>query len=138
VLQYLQGQYARACVENVFPHGEKFSANVGNPCTAAESVSKPEFSSLPLPFPQILFTMWNEENNCLQRSFTFRDFSEAFAFMSRVALLAEKMDHHPEWSNVWNKVHITLRTHSAGNTVTDKDRQLAAAIDKLVDEPFIN
>ena len=76
--------------------------------------------------------MWNEQDNKLQREFKFKDFSEAFAFMSRVALLAEKMDHHPEWSNVYNKVAIVLRTHSAGNTVTDKDRTLAAAIDKLV------
>lgn len=76
--------------------------------------------------------MWTETNNSLQRTFTFKDFSEAFAFMTRVALLAEKHDHHPEWSNVWNRVEITLRTHSAGNVVTDKDRKLAAEIDKLL------
>ena len=76
--------------------------------------------------------MWNEQDNKLQREFKFKDFSEAFAFMSRVALLAEKMDHHPEWSNVYNRVTIVLRTHSAGNTVTEKDRTLAAAIDRLV------
>lgn len=76
--------------------------------------------------------MWTKTDNSLQRTFTFKDFSEAFAFMARVALLAEKHDHHPEWSNVWNKVHITLRTHSAGNMVTDKDRKLAADIDKLL------
>jgi 4a-hydroxytetrahydrobiopterin dehydratase len=76
--------------------------------------------------------MWTETNNSLQRTFTFKDFSEAFAFMTRVALLAEKHDHHPEWSNVWNKVNITLRTHSAGNIVTEKDRKLAADIDKLL------
>jgi 4a-hydroxytetrahydrobiopterin dehydratase len=75
--------------------------------------------------------MWKEQNNSLTQTFTFKDFSEAFAFMTRVALLAEKYDHHPEWSNVWNKVEITLRTHSAGNTVTDKDRALAKAIDNL-------
>ena len=78
--------------------------------------------------------MWTENDNALRRDFTFRDFSEAFAFMTRVALLAEAMNHHPEWSNVWNRVSITFRTHSAGNTVTQKDRALAAAIDKLVDE----
>ncbi len=77
--------------------------------------------------------MWIEENNCLKRTFTFANFSEAFAFMTRVALLAEKHDHHPEWSNVWNKVEITLRTHRAGNIVTDKDRQLALGIDRLVE-----
>jgi 4a-hydroxytetrahydrobiopterin dehydratase len=76
--------------------------------------------------------MWTEQNNSLKQIFTFKDFSEAFAFMTRVALLAEKMDHHPEWSNVWNKVEITLRTHSAGNKITEKDRKMAAEIDKLV------
>lgn len=76
--------------------------------------------------------MWTEADDKLQREFQFKDFSEAFAFMSRVALLAEKMDHHPEWSNVYNKVTIVLSTHSAGNTVTEKDRKLAAAIDKLL------
>ncbi len=76
--------------------------------------------------------MWTEENNALKRTFTFKNFSEAFAFMTRVALVAEKMDHHPYWVNVWNKVEITLNTHSEGSIVTDKDRKLAAEIDKLV------
>jgi 4a-hydroxytetrahydrobiopterin dehydratase len=76
--------------------------------------------------------MWTEQNNSLKQIFTFKDFSEAFAFMTRVALLAEKMDHHPEWSNVWNKVEITLCTHSAGDKITEKDRKMAAEIDKLV------
>jgi 4a-hydroxytetrahydrobiopterin dehydratase len=76
--------------------------------------------------------MWKEENNKLTRSFTFSDFSEAFGFMTRVALLADKMDHHPEWSNVYNKVDICLSTHDAGDVVTDKDRTLAGAIDKLL------
>lgn len=75
--------------------------------------------------------MWNKENNKLYRSFTFRDFSEAFAFMTRVALLAEQQNHHPTWSNTWNKVEIWLTTHDAGNTVTEKDRKLAQAIDDL-------
>ncbi|GAB3883093.1 4a-hydroxytetrahydrobiopterin dehydratase [Spirosoma agri] len=75
--------------------------------------------------------MWTEQDNQLTRDFTFTDFSEAFAFMTRVALIAEKMDHHPWWSNVYNKVTIKLATHDAGNTVTEKDRKLAAAIDKL-------
>ena len=77
--------------------------------------------------------MWKEENNKLKRTFTFRDFTEAFGFMTKVALIAEKMDHHPEWSNVWNKVNIELSTHSAGNKVTNKDWELAKAIDKLLD-----
>ena len=75
--------------------------------------------------------MWTEENNQLKKTFIFRNFVEAFAFMTRVAFTAEKMDHHPNWSNVYNKVSITLSTHDAGNTVTEKDRKLAAAIDKL-------
>lgn len=77
--------------------------------------------------------MWQEENNALRKSFVFKDFSEAFAFMTRVALLAEKHDHHPQWTNVWNKVEITLQTHSAGNIVTEKDRLLAKDIDQIVD-----
>lgn len=76
--------------------------------------------------------MWTEEKNALVRSFRFRNFSEAFAFMTRVALLAEKMEHHPEWTNVYNRVDIRLSTHDAGNTVTEKDRMLAAAIDRLI------
>ncbi len=76
--------------------------------------------------------MWKEENNKLSRTFTFKNFSEAFAFMTRIALIAEKMNHHPNWSNVYNKVEINLNTHDAGDTVTDKDRKLAAEIDKLV------
>ncbi len=75
--------------------------------------------------------MWKEENNSLYASFTFKDFNEAFGFMSRVALIAEKMDHHPTWTNTWNKVEIRLSTHDAGNIITDKDRKLAAAIDSL-------
>ena len=76
--------------------------------------------------------MWEEKNNTLYRKFEFRNFSEAFAFMTRVALEAEKMDHHPDWSNAYNKVEISLSTHSAGNVVTEKDRKLAKKIDELV------
>lgn len=76
--------------------------------------------------------MWQEQENQLIREFQFNDFSEAFAFMTRVALIAEKMDHHPWWSNVYNQVTIKLSTHDAGNTVTERDRELAGAIDKLV------
>ncbi len=75
---------------------------------------------------------WTEQNNELYQSFTFKDFSEAFAFMTRVAILAEKHNHHPNWSNVWNKVEIHLNTHDAGDIVTEKDRKLAAAIDQLL------
>ena len=73
--------------------------------------------------------MWTEQDNKLYSKFQFKDFSEAFAFMTRVALAAEKMDHHPLWTNVWNTVEIWLSTHSAGDVVTDKDHKLAAAID---------
>ena len=76
--------------------------------------------------------MWEEKNNTLYRKFEFKDFSQAFAFMTRVALAAEKMDHHPDWSNVYNTVEISLSTHSAGNIVTEKDRKLAQKIDAFV------
>lgn len=75
---------------------------------------------------------WKEKNDQLVREFEFKNFSEAWAFMTRVALAAEKMDHHPEWTNVYNKVVIKLSTHSAGNTVTKKDKDLAAIIDSLL------
>jgi len=76
--------------------------------------------------------MWKEESNKLYRKFQFKDFSQAFAFMTRVALEAEKMDHHPLWTNEYNTVEVWLSTHSAGDIVTDKDRQLAKKIDALV------
>ncbi|HEU4903055.1 MAG TPA: 4a-hydroxytetrahydrobiopterin dehydratase [Flavisolibacter sp.] len=76
--------------------------------------------------------MWQETNNALYRKFEFRDFSEAFAFMTRVALAAEKMNHHPRWTNVWNTVEVWLNTHDAGDVVTEKDRKLAAKIDALL------
>ncbi len=75
--------------------------------------------------------MWNETNNKLYKSFEFKNFSAAFAFMTRVALLAEKHDHHPTWTNTYNKVEIWLYTHSKGDVVTAKDRALAEAIDSL-------
>jgi 4a-hydroxytetrahydrobiopterin dehydratase len=75
---------------------------------------------------------WKEEKNLLKKSFTFKDFKEAFAFMTKVALVAEKMNHHPSWSNVYNKVDFELSTHDAGDKVTEKDHKLAKAIDKLV------
>jgi 4a-hydroxytetrahydrobiopterin dehydratase len=75
--------------------------------------------------------MWKEENNRLKKTFTFKDFSEAFGFMTRVAIAAEKMNHHPAWTNVWNTVSFELSTHDAGDIVTDKDKKLAATIDKI-------
>ncbi len=76
--------------------------------------------------------MWQKKDGALYQKFTFKNFSEAFAFMTRVALLAEKQDHHPEWTNVYNTVEIKLSTHSAGNTITDKDYELAKGIDGVL------
>lgn len=76
--------------------------------------------------------MWIEENNKLYKKFQFKDFNAAFAFMTSVALLAEKADHHPTWTNTWNTVEIWLSTHDAGNVVTQKDRDLAEQIDEAI------
>lgn len=76
--------------------------------------------------------MWKEENNELVRKFEFKNFVEAFGFMTKVAILAEKVNHHPWWSNVYNNVEIRLTTHDAGNTITEKDRSLAKQIDELI------
>ena len=74
---------------------------------------------------------WIEKDNKLTKTFKFKDFSQAFGFMTRVAIKAEKMNHHPTWTNTWNQVTIELSTHDAGNKVTTKDHKLAAEIDKL-------
>jgi 4a-hydroxytetrahydrobiopterin dehydratase len=71
-----------------------------------------------------------EGRDALQRTFKFKDFSEAFGFMARAALAAEKLDHHPEWTNVWNRVEVTLSTHDAGG-LTERDVKLAEAMDRL-------
>ncbi len=76
--------------------------------------------------------MWIEKDNKLRAEFQFDDFIQAFAFMTKVALIAEKMDHHPLWTNVYNKVIIELSTHDAGNVVTEKDHKLAKEIDRLL------
>ena len=75
--------------------------------------------------------MWTEEDNKLKKTFTFNDFVEAFGFMSKVAIVAEKMNHHPNWSNVYNSVSFELNTHDAGDKKKKKDHKLAAEIDKL-------
>lgn len=75
---------------------------------------------------------WEEKDDRLVRKFDFKDFNEAFGFMSRVALICEKLNHHPSWSNTWNTVEISLSTHDAGNKVTNKDRELAEQINKLL------
>ncbi len=76
---------------------------------------------------------WKEEDNKLKKTFEFKDFVEAFGFMSQVAIIAEKMNHHPNWSNVYNTVSFELNTHDAGDVVTEKDHKLANEIDKLTD-----
>lgn len=75
--------------------------------------------------------MWEEINNQLYKKFVFNNFIEAFAFMTKVAILAEKANHHPTWKNTWNIVEVWLSTHDAGNVVTDKDLSLAKEIDAL-------
>jgi len=75
---------------------------------------------------------WKQVDNRLTKTFKFKDFNEAFGFISRVALIAEQMNHHPTWSNTWNTVSFELSTHDAGDIVTDRDRKLADAIDRLI------
>jgi len=75
--------------------------------------------------------MWEQKDNQLYRKFVFNNFIDAFAFMTKVAILAEKANHHPTWSHTWNRVEIWLSTHDAGNVVTDKDLDLSKAIDNL-------
>ena len=75
--------------------------------------------------------MWQEQDNSLQATFRFKDFSQAFAFMTEVAIVAEKQNHHPWWSNVWNTVEFKLNTHDAGDIVTDKDHKLADSISSI-------
>jgi 4a-hydroxytetrahydrobiopterin dehydratase len=75
--------------------------------------------------------MWQEENNTLYKKFIFKDFVAAFSFMTSVAILSEKANHHPTWKNTYNTVEIWLTTHDAGNTLTEKDTALAKAIDNI-------
>jgi len=75
--------------------------------------------------------MWQEKDNKLTAEFKFNNFVTAFGFMSQVALEAEKMDHHPDWSNSYNKVNIALTSHDAGDVVTDRDKKLADKIEKI-------
>ncbi len=76
--------------------------------------------------------MWEEENNKLYKKFAFKNFIDAFSFMTKVAFLAEKANHHPTWTNTYNTVEIWLSTHDADNTVTEKDRKLAINIDNVL------
>ena len=77
---------------------------------------------------------WQESPTSMERTFVFRDFTEAFAFMTSVAAVAQEMDHHPDMTISWNKVTLRLTTHSAGSTVTDLDRALAARVDTIATE----
>ena len=83
------------------------------------------------PFSYFQGSMWKEKDNRLIAEFEFKDFVQAFGFMTQVALVAEKMRHHPEWKNVYNKVEIRLSTHDAGNVVTAIDREFASVIDEI-------
>ncbi len=74
---------------------------------------------------------WTEKDNKLIGEFVFEDFSQAWAFMTEVAILAERKNHHPDWTNVWNRVVITLTTHDEGDIVTEKDRKMADSISKI-------
>ncbi|CAG4991747.1 Putative pterin-4-alpha-carbinolamine dehydratase [Dyadobacter sp. CECT 9275] len=78
--------------------------------------------------------MWKEEDDKLKKNFRFRDFKEAFLFMSEVAKTVDEMDHHPWWSNVYNQVTFELTTHDAGDKVSDKDKKLASAIDTIAEK----
>jgi len=89
-------------------------------------LTEAERAALPAALPD-----WTVETASIRRKLTFRDFNEAFGFMARVALLAERQDHHPEWSNVWNRVEIVLSTHDAGG-LSARDVTLAKAIDALL------
>lgn len=74
---------------------------------------------------------WRESDNRLKATFTFDDFNQAFGFMAQVAIVAEKQNHHPNWTNVYNKVEFSLSTHDAGDVVTEKDQKLAESINEI-------
>jgi 4a-hydroxytetrahydrobiopterin dehydratase len=74
---------------------------------------------------------WTENDNKLTKEFVFDDFGQAWAFMTEVAMLAERKNHHPEWTNVWNRVMVSLTSHDEGNVITEKDRKMAEGIDRI-------
>lgn len=74
---------------------------------------------------------WKEKNNALHKTFEFQDFNEAMLWMTKAATVIEQINHHPEWTNVYNKVQVKLTTHDAGNKITEKDRKLAEALDAI-------
>ena len=81
----------------------------------------------------MISSQWEMRDGCLRREFRFADFATAFAFMTRVAEVAEEYDHHPDWSNSWNRVVIELRSHDKG-AVTERDHRLAGAIDEIAQD----
>ncbi len=74
---------------------------------------------------------WTEKEDALQKTYSFADFTTAMAFMVKASYACEKLNHHPEWTNVYNRLHVKLNTHDAGNTVTEKDHRLAALLDEV-------
>ena len=78
--------------------------------------------------------MWKQEEHALTKTFEFNDFVSAFSWMTKVAMWAEKLNHHPTWSNTYNKVSVKLTTHDAGNKVTEKDQLLAQKMDELYND----
>lgn len=107
------------------------SARAMPAAAAVEKLSPEARAALPRELPG-----WSpaEGRDAIRRRFAFRDFSEAWGFMSRAALLAEAMDHHPEWSNVYNRVEVVLTTHDAGG-LSERDVRLARALDALAPPP---
>ncbi len=81
--------------------------------------------------------MWKEENNALKRTYEFKTFVAAIAFMVNAAMYIDQMNHHPEWTNIYNKVIVKLQSHDAGNKVTEKDRELAKVLDKVYKEVMV-
>ena len=74
---------------------------------------------------------WIEKEDSLQKTYIFDDFKQAIQWMAKASIEIDKLNHHPEWYNIYNKVHVVLRTHDAGNTVTEKDRELALILDSI-------
>ena len=74
---------------------------------------------------------WTEQNNKLQKTYKFNTFIDAINWMQKASVKVDELDHHPEWTNIYNKVHVTLSTHDVGNIITDKDRELAKVLDAV-------
>ena len=117
-------------VEPVIAHAaHQLSASVGVDMNKASLISLEEVTRR--LGPSSLWIITDSRGGLLSREFRFKDFREAFGFMTQVAMLAEKLDHHPEWSNVYNKVNITLTTHDVGG-ISERDIKMAEMIDLIV------